>query len=413
MKRHLAAGFGFLLLALAAWPVRPGEAEPTLSTVKKELRHQRQSLEDTWQRLQDEKKRLRGYQKKEGSLLGQLQDLDQRLSVTRNELETHEHNLAIIESRLGTLHSLADQDQQSLALHQQALAQRLVAIYKEGRWAPLDLLLSSRGPAQLLERAHFLRLMARQNADLLQAMRQEIGRVSDYASQYRDKQSQILALKEQAEQNRRELLKRKRAKNALRLSIRRKKDQVARVIAELNRAAQKLQDFVDSLEAQDRALRKRQARERRSGPSTFTLGGRHLWPVEGRLVSLYGWHRQSEFGTRVFNRGIEIAARAGTPFRAVASGRVLFADYFTGFGQMVILDHGANYYTLYAHAQRLFVEKGQRVTGGQALGEVGDSGSFGEPTLYFEVRKDGKAIDPLPWLRRHSKIQPTRRKRHG
>jgi len=108
--------------------------------------------------------------------------------------------------------------------------------------------------------------------------------------------------------------------------------------------------------------------------------------------------KHPQFGTWVFNRGVQIAAPEGTPFVAVAAGRVLYAGWFTGFGQMVVLDHGGGYYTLYAQASSLAVDKGQSVAAGAALGEVGDTGSLGENALYFEVRQNGKAIDPLQWL---------------
>ncbi len=104
----------------------------------------------------------------------------------------------------------------------------------------------------------------------------------------------------------------------------------------------------------------------------------------------------------VDNTGIQIAAPAGTPIRAVAKGLVRYADWFKGYGKLVILDHGKGYYSLYAQAAELNVAEGTEVAQGQILGTVGDTGSLYADqwgtSLYFEIRHDGLPEDPVRWL---------------
>jgi septal ring factor EnvC (AmiA/AmiB activator) len=99
-----------------------------------------------------------------------------------------------------------------------------------------------------------------------------------------------------------------------------------------------------------------------------------------------------------FNRGIEIAAAQGKDIVAVAEGAVIYADWFKGYGRLIIVDHGSGYFTLYAHASDILVKAGEAVRGGHVIGKVGDSGSLEGPQLYFELRHKGKPQDPLAWL---------------
>jgi murein hydrolase activator len=100
-----------------------------------------------------------------------------------------------------------------------------------------------------------------------------------------------------------------------------------------------------------------------------------------------------------FNRGIEITAPQGRDIVAVAEGTAIYADWFKGYGRLVILDHGSGYFTLYAHASDILIKTGDAVSGGQVIAKVGDSGSLEGPQLYFELRHKGKPQDPLTWLR--------------
>lgn len=102
----------------------------------------------------------------------------------------------------------------------------------------------------------------------------------------------------------------------------------------------------------------------------------------------------------VHRNGILIEAREGTPVAAVHAGRVVFADWMRGFGNLLILDHGDQVMTLHAHLQRFEVEVGQAVARGDTLGRVGASGGHSAPALYFEVRRGGDPIDPQGWIAR-------------
>jgi len=123
--------------------------------------------------------------------------------------------------------------------------------------------------------------------------------------------------------------------------------------------------------------------------------GKLLWPVRGKVTSRFGRR-----GSRMHD-GIDIAAKAGTPVRAAASGEVVYSDSrLSGYGKLVILRHGRNLFTAYAHNQRNLVKKGSRVKAGDTIARVGSTGRASGPHLHFEVRHGSTPVDPLAYLPR-------------
>jgi septal ring factor EnvC (AmiA/AmiB activator) len=124
------------------------------------------------------------------------------------------------------------------------------------------------------------------------------------------------------------------------------------------------------------------------------------WPAEGPVSAEFGTVVHPRFRTEVPHPGWDIDAPEGRPFRTVFDGRVAFAAPLAGYGLTVVVDHGNGMVSVYAHGGVLLVEAGQDVLRGQDLGRVGDSGSLRGPYLYFELREDGRPVDPSSWLRR-------------
>jgi murein DD-endopeptidase MepM/ murein hydrolase activator NlpD len=123
------------------------------------------------------------------------------------------------------------------------------------------------------------------------------------------------------------------------------------------------------------------------------------WPVDGEIVASFGRAVHPVYRTEIVNNGIDIAAPRGTPVRAVGAGEVVYADWNGGYGLMLILDHEGGYYSIYAHLERTAAAVGQRVAKGAVVGTVGESGSLTGPRLHFEIRQEGRAVDPIQWLR--------------
>jgi septal ring factor EnvC (AmiA/AmiB activator) len=123
------------------------------------------------------------------------------------------------------------------------------------------------------------------------------------------------------------------------------------------------------------------------------------WPARGTVARRFGTERDPRFGTTLNRNGLEIRATEGAPVVAVHEGQVAFAGPFTGFGNLVIVDHGQGNFSLYGHLEELAVTKGDAVERQRQVGTVGRTPT-GDPALYFELRIDGRPVDPLQWLKR-------------
>jgi septal ring factor EnvC (AmiA/AmiB activator) len=128
------------------------------------------------------------------------------------------------------------------------------------------------------------------------------------------------------------------------------------------------------------------------------MRGRLRLPVEGRIISSYGKVRHPKFQTVTFNNGIVIEARQGSVVKSVYDGKVAYTGWLKGYGQIVILDNGDGFYTLFAHLQKALKERGQEVKKGEDVGLAGDTGADGVAGLYFEIREKGIPRDPVPWF---------------
>ncbi len=127
--------------------------------------------------------------------------------------------------------------------------------------------------------------------------------------------------------------------------------------------------------------------------------GRLSLPARGEIVGSFGRHKHPEFNSYTVSNGISIAAPQGADVHSVYDGQVIFADYFKGYGNMIIVDHGGGFFSLYAHAARIVKKVGATVSRNEVVATVGDVDSSRGPTLYFEIRYQGKPVDPSPWFR--------------
>jgi len=181
--------------------------------------------------------------------------------------------------------------------------------------------------------------------------------------------------------------------------VRERRDLNAQLVRELAAARDRLEESMAELTAG------------RGVSSVAIAGGGRLragtmtWPVPGQIEAPFGRQASSRFGTMVNRNGIDIGAVAGSPVKTVQAGTVAYADAFAGFGRVVIVDHGGRFYTLYGHLASVDVSKGATLQAGDEIGTVGMAPT-GTPSLYFEVRIDGRPADPVQWLKPASSKPP-------
>lgn len=322
---------------------------------------------------------------RERSLLAELRKLEIDRALRVEELGQIDRDMARTQKAIADASARADALRQSADTEGPEVQARLVQLYKLGRAGYWRLLLDTddvravgrayRTAAALNERD---RARVEQHAKTLAALAAERQELETRAKA-------IAALRQRAAQARAEADRAVAARSALIASIDAQRDLNAQLTGELEAAQQKLQATVGELPSGAPVLPLRPFR------------GALPWPADGILTQRFG--RPAAAGGSAPRNGIEISIAEGQPVRAIHEGTVAFADVFTGYGNLIIVDHGDGSYSLYGHLRSFGVERGAHVTARQPIGESGRNPG-GNPAVYFELRVDGKPVDPLQWLRK-------------
>jgi len=368
-----------------AWMIHFGPnhlwAAPT-DLIEKDLTQKKKDLKDV-------KKKLSLTKEKEKKIQGQETSILESLHTMETELYKKEKELKEMEARLGrTKERLQQTKNQIVTLNQGMertkgeLFSRLIALYKMKRIPPETFLLTSQSYLDLLRIDKFLRVIIHFDAHLIDTYRYQVALKSRYQEGLIQDQFQWERNISEVEKKKKEIEKVRKSKQALLKSIQNQKVVYQKVIRELETRTKELQTLIDKLEREKSLLA--------YGKSKYeTLKGKLTPPVQGKVISLFKEKGQN---------GIEIKASMGTEIRAILPGKVLYADWFKGFGNVVIIDHGDHMFTIYGYASELLKKEGDIISQGESIALVGSSGSLKGPCLYFEIRHQGKPQDPMHWI---------------
>jgi septal ring factor EnvC (AmiA/AmiB activator) len=388
------AGAGALLLLLA---VGPAAAAPAPAGSPDRERAARRELDRVEAQLAAHRRALEQLRAREVSVFDAIAESDRALAETRAESTRLAAELGAVRARLGETQARARALERELEAQRHALEARAVALYKLGPLGSTEALLSARSLPDLARRARYLRAVL--EVDREQLRRYESGRkaLGRETAALRAEEQELAALEGRQRSLADGLAAEQAARRALLEAIRDEQALAERAAAELEAAAESLKGLLARLEAE--AVARALAGDRtRPGGGFAAARGRLEPPVAGAVVTPFGPREHPRFRTVTVSNGIEIRAAAGTEVRAVHAGRVVYAGWFRGYGKMLIVDHGDQFYTLYAHAAELYKAVGEAVARGDVVASVGDTGALEGPVLYFEIRQAGKPLDPADWL---------------
>ncbi|MBI3995163.1 MAG: peptidoglycan DD-metalloendopeptidase family protein [Nitrospirae bacterium] len=388
--------YGLPVIALAVlMPAMDGSAESRPDAVSKRVTQEKQELDRLRQKIERQRKKSREAEKRANSILENLEEVDYRRTLKKKELTVVNLQLMDRDQEIKRL----DRDLQALRREMDAkeglVRERVRVLYQEGRFNSLKVLFSSRDYYDFMKRYYYLTWISNKEGELLHGYQSAVARMEPKEAALRRARAELLGYKTEITRKLSEIQDEKRKKDRLLASIRNEKATSERAIQELEDSAAKLKGLIKKLEAE------RAARREQEASAGFSLQRGHLeWPTQGRVVTRFGRQKHPRFDAEVYRKGIEIQAGPGSPIRSVYGGSVVYADWFRGYGLLVIIDHGKNYFTLYAHAAKLLVSAGDRVAGRQVIGEIGDTGLTSDNSLYFEIRHGADPLNPMAWLRR-------------
>ncbi len=330
----------------------------------------------------------------ESGLLNELERLNKQEVLTGQKIELLKAKEKKLEGRIKELSAEIAENEAFLTKAKEMLAGRLVAIYKFRGRGEFSMLLAADSLHEAMSTTYMLRRITKQDDELIN---ETIDRAKQLQSLRQDLEKQKATLQAQRKEQEKEkaILKETIAKREQLLEkLRNQKEYHAQASKELESSQAELERRIQQLLQEKQRL----AQLRSGGVALTRPKGKLSWPVSGQITSSFGTRVHPVFNTKTVHTGIDIKASKGTPIKAAEKGEVLFAGWLRGFGQVIIIDHGGDLVTVYAHLSSMDVSEGEKVARGQTIGKVGNTGVTTAPHLHFEVREGSKAVDPLKYL---------------
>jgi len=359
-------------------------------------------LEGLKKKIEFEKKDLSRLQHKENSVADSLSKIQSELTKRNKEIELASSKLSSITGELKLKQAEAERLAGSTAMRLAMLQKRAAALYRWSRAGSSLVLLNGQvSPNSFMQRQHYLAAALAFDRGLLAKLAEESQRQTELHEQLAQKREE-LAEQKLALGNAKEAIRQEAQKKQLLLtSLRREKGARLRALQQMEVAARRLEKMMDDIAR--RAMLKKPGEPPFApapGSGLEALRGRLEWPARGQVTAPFGKFRHPEFDGEILRKGIDIESTLGEEIKVVEKGRVVYADRFSGYGRMVIVDHGERYYTIYGHLSEIIKKVGEAVSRGETLGRAGDGDSPAGAKLYFEIRKDGHSVDPLPWFKK-------------
>ena len=403
-----------------------GAAMCSLAAPKEELKELRERIEELKQELAEQ-------EGTKAEVSDALKDSEQAISESNRTLSELSQAQRQAKAELKGLQTQSSAVQASVLRRQGQLEKLLNLRYIHSSQNSTALLLSGKDPADISRLLRYYQYVARAHADGIQELRGDLAELNGLTNQVRAKSAELKYVESKERQEKLQLEKERQNKKQVLSRIGHEIQKSRKEIITLKRDEARLTQLIERLalmikrkeEARQAALRaqalKRQAEARRQKPDETgekpaavarndilpdgdldglafaKLRGRLRLPVRGELTNRFGSPR-SDSG--ISWSGLFIRAPEGQEVKAVAAGRLVFADWLRGFGNLAVIDHGNGYMSVYGNNEALLKQAGEMVQGGETVASVGNSGGNPESGLYFELRHRGKAFDPMRWVAR-------------
>ena len=361
----------------------------------------REELTQLRGRIESLQKRLSAAEGARSEASDALRDSERAISESNRALRELSAQQREIQGRLGELEQQGRRAGSDIQSQQRLLARQLYQQYLGGQADALKLLLNRENPNQFARDLHYLTYLARARGELIRGLRTNLSRLDHLARETQQQGAELAAVQREQQAQRVKLDQEQSAHREVLRKVSRQIESQRREISTLQRDEQRLARLIEQLGqviARSRADAPRNERvpDAASDGSAFAdLKGRLHLPVRGELKGRFGSPR-ADGGLSW--KGVFIASPPRQEVRAVANGRVVFADWLRGFGNLLIIDHGGGYMSLYGNNESLFKQVGDAARGGEAVASVGNSGGNTDYGLYFEIRHQGKAFDPMSWV---------------
>ncbi|MGD8537124.1 MAG: peptidoglycan DD-metalloendopeptidase family protein [Candidatus Aminicenantes bacterium] len=339
------------------------------------------------------KTRIKRDERKKASILTQLDRISTNKRLIKKEISLYNIQMRKANKELSALNRKIPELRATLEEEKESIGKILTILYKYGRIDFIDFIIEADDMGSLLQGNKHLVLLAQHQDKIVADYLQILNELNAAEKKLAEKKQEISGLIQAAQQKKQDLEGEEKKNRDLVREIDQNKKIHLKTMGELEDRAEQLQKLMKKI-------------LNSKIPPTITLIPLYekkaalSWPLTGRVVTRFGLQRHPRFNTTTMNNGIEIAPRKDMVVRCVHPGTVAYSDHFQGYGNLIIIDHGMSYYTLYGHCSDFLVKKGDPVQADQSIALVGDYSSLKGTTLYFEIRFKTKPLNPLQWLKR-------------
>lgn len=374
MKNYFFCALSLLLLLPV---ICHADSRDQLQQIKKRIAQTAGSLEE---QKTAEKELLRDL----SVVATSLKKIDLRIETLKKEQRKLNQGLEAARDEL-------KESQQQMAGLEKKIHKRLVALYKEGDVGPLKLFFSSESPMELMQQYHYLTRVLEHDRLLIDSFRLGIEEQKEKQLRFESLQKEQNRLLEKKQQKRHEAADARQLYSQILERVRKDKKKYAKQLDDLKARAQRLEKLVKKLEAEQKE------KISVSEGNFRSLKGKLPWPIKGSISIGFGRQKNQALGSVLESHGVEISYRSKQGVKAAAHGRIVFASWFKGYGNLMIVAHDSGFHTLYAQVDSIEANVGDAVRQGDVIAKTGDPGGEG---VYFEIRHNGAPVDPVSWLRK-------------
>jgi septal ring factor EnvC (AmiA/AmiB activator) len=339
--------------------------------------------------------KIEKYTHKESDIIQRLSQADRALNRSRKRTAGLSREIDRLDKMITENAVASEILVKQIAANEHYVADRLISLYKLTWLGKYNVLASAEDIQELLLRKSAVERILAQDEKVINDLMSQQQELNVARSQLDTRRNEKRRRAEDYQKQIQRMAAERKKRSDLLAYVRKEKSAQLAVIESLKQAARDLDKKVKLLGSK---TPEGLTEKYRTGESFRLYKGLLKLPVKGKIVSLFGKFKNTRYQVLNFRSGIEIQTERGEPIQAVYAGKVLYADWFKGYGNMIIIDHGDNYYTVYAHIEEAFKSSGDSVDTGEVIATVGDTDSMSGPKLYFEVRHHGEPLDPMQWV---------------
>ena len=334
------------------------------------------------------------------SVSEQLRVIDAELTQATNELNAIQAERVKVDNNITENERLLAEAQKRLEARESVFYKRVRDIYINGRLSYIDVIIGAKDFNDFANRVEILKRIIDADITLINDIKTEREEITMRKQALEAARAKLVEL-ENAARDKQKVIEQKRAeRNVVLERAQNDRATAMQAIAELEASSAQISQMLKQRQAERAAAA---AAAAQSGGATSDAGyvqgtGQLSWPVNGVITSPYGYRTHPIFGTTIYHSGIDIGADYGTPVHAADRGTIVYADWMSGYGNTIIIDHGNGMSTLYGHNESLAVSEGQTISKGQVVAYVGSTGNSTGPHCHFEVRINGDPVDPMGYL---------------